>query len=70
MKFFHRHTFDGTAWKKVDEVAINSFDHFAVYTWSVGGDAKLPEQSVVEKRTSYSNTCLTCGELVSKTIIT
>jgi hypothetical protein len=71
MTIFHRHTYDGSKWKKDNDLAVTERHDIDTWFWTVGPVArKLPESKVVEKRVTYTNTCLTCGDLTSKTIVT
>jgi hypothetical protein len=55
--FFHNHTFDGTKWVLVAECSIHQ-------TLLGGGSEELPYR----RELVYTNTCLTCGDLISREI--
>lgn len=65
--FFHRHSYDPTKWEEIGDVKVyESDDDLATWLYTMG--EKKKERAVIDIRKTYTNTCLACGELTTKTV--
>ena len=65
--FFHRHSYDPTKWVEVGSVNVYDTENdFTTWLYTLG--EKKQERTIREIRTTYTNTCLSCGDLVTKRV--
>ena len=63
---FHKHSFNPKHWKEAGSVEIYK-DSNSQWFFHIN-EKDLPQKQATEIRTTYVNTCVDCGILVSKTI--
>jgi hypothetical protein len=65
--FFHRHSYDPTKWNEVGSVNVYEDDD-DLTTWLYTVGQKQKDRKIIEIRKTYTNTCLACGHLETKTV--
>ena len=74
MNLFHRHTFNANKWKEISRLEERKSDlvdlRYVYMTSTEGSELKFPEEPVVSTKIIYTNTCLTCGDLITRVAAT
>jgi len=66
-RLFHRHSYDPSKWKEIGSVNVYDAENdLTPWLYTVG--EKHQPRTIRAIRTTYTNTCLGCGELVTKQV--